>query len=108
MVQYKCVDCFLGYIDARSIKVHTADGPACPECGNILVKHCERDVPCHCAKTIHESVKFCDVCGHVVCPECGCHDVEAISRITGYLNAVEGFNNAKKQELKDRQRYTIE
>lgn len=104
MVQYKCVDCFLGHIDEENLK----DGK-CPECGSTnLEKHCERDVPCHCAKTIHESVKFCDVCGHVVCPECGCHDVEAISRITGYLNAVEGFNNAKKQELKDRQRYTIE
>ncbi len=39
------------------------------------------------------------------CPSCGSEDIENISRITGYLQAVSGWNNAKKQELKDRKRY---
>jgi anaerobic ribonucleoside-triphosphate reductase len=39
------------------------------------------------------------------CPSCGSPDVEHISRITGYLQAVSGWNNAKRQELKDRKRY---
>lgn len=39
------------------------------------------------------------------CPSCDSPDVEHISRITGYLQAVSGWNNAKRQELKDRKRY---
>ncbi|OPY54988.1 MAG: anaerobic ribonucleoside triphosphate reductase [Methanosaeta sp. PtaU1.Bin112] len=39
------------------------------------------------------------------CPNCGSSDVDHISRITGYLQAVSGWNNAKRQELKDRKRY---
>ena len=42
-----------------------------------------------------------------MCPECGCHDVSQIGRITGYCSDVEGWNNAKKQELKDRHRVNI-
>ena len=39
------------------------------------------------------------------CPSCDSDDVEHISRITGYLQAVSGWNSAKRQELKDRKRY---
>lgn len=39
------------------------------------------------------------------CPGCRSDDVEHISRITGYLQAVSGWNGAKRQELKDRKRY---
>lgn len=39
------------------------------------------------------------------CPNCESSEVDHISRITGYLQAVSGWNNAKKQELKDRTRY---
>lgn len=39
------------------------------------------------------------------CPNCGSPDVDHISRITGYLQAVSGWNSAKRQELKDRKRY---
>lgn len=39
------------------------------------------------------------------CPACDSADVEHISRITGYLQAVSGWNSAKRQELKDRKRY---
>ena len=49
----------------------------------------------------------CPECGEPMCPECGCHDVSQISRITGYCSDVEGWNNAKKQELKDRHRVNI-
>ncbi|NYT02025.1 MAG: anaerobic ribonucleoside-triphosphate reductase, partial [Methanosarcinales archaeon] len=40
------------------------------------------------------------------CPRCDSPEVDHISRITGYLQAVSGWNGAKKQELKDRKRYT--
>ncbi|MDM7939822.1 MAG: anaerobic ribonucleoside-triphosphate reductase, partial [Methanothrix sp.] len=39
------------------------------------------------------------------CPSCGSNEVDHISRITGYLQAVSGWNSAKRQELKDRKRY---
>jgi len=39
------------------------------------------------------------------CPNCDSPDVDHISRITGYLQAVSGWNGAKRQELKDRKRY---
>lgn len=38
------------------------------------------------------------------CPGCGSNDIDHMSRITGYLQAVSGWNNAKRQELKDRNR----
>ncbi|MCJ7443731.1 MAG: anaerobic ribonucleoside-triphosphate reductase [Methanotrichaceae archaeon] len=39
------------------------------------------------------------------CPACNSKELDHISRITGYLQAVSGWNSAKKQELKDRKRY---
>jgi anaerobic ribonucleoside-triphosphate reductase len=39
------------------------------------------------------------------CPNCDSTEVDHISRITGYLQAVSGWNRAKSQELKDRRRY---
>ncbi len=39
-----------------------------------------------------------------VCPNCMGNDLEWYSRITGYYQAVSGWNAGKKQELKDRYR----
>ena len=39
------------------------------------------------------------------CPACNSQELDHISRITGYLQAVSGWNTAKKQELKDRKKY---
>ncbi|MDY9927330.1 anaerobic ribonucleoside-triphosphate reductase [Methanosarcina sp.] len=39
------------------------------------------------------------------CPKCGSENVQHLSRITGYLQSVEGWNRGKRQELKDRKRY---
>jgi len=40
------------------------------------------------------------------CPNCGSTNVEHLSRVTGYIQAVGGWNAAKKQELADRMRYS--
>ena len=40
------------------------------------------------------------------CPRCGSDHLEYLSRVTGYLQSVSGWNEAKKQELKDRNRYS--
>lgn len=42
------------------------------------------------------------------CPKCGSENVQHLSRITGYLQAVEGWNAGKRQELKDRKRVNIQ
>jgi anaerobic ribonucleoside-triphosphate reductase len=47
----------------------------------------------------------CPLCGKPVCPDCLNHSVEVLSRVTGYLSLVSGWNEAKKAEFVDRQRY---
>jgi len=42
------------------------------------------------------------------CPKCGSKNVQHLSRITGYLQAVEGWNAGKRQELLDRKRVNIQ
>jgi len=42
-----------------------------------------------------------------ICPKCGSGNIQHLSRITGYLQNVEGWNAGKRQELKDRKRYDI-
>jgi len=39
------------------------------------------------------------------CEKCDSKNLDYISRITGYLQAVSGWNEGKKQELLDRMRY---
>jgi len=54
---------------------------------------------------------ICTDCSHLTaglkdeCPNCGSTNVEQLSRVTGYLQAVSGWNAAKRQELEDRKRY---
>lgn len=82
----------------------------CPECGEKFIqKRCAADPErgCHCPMHVNPGVKYCDVCGKPVCPTCGDHDVSQVSRVTGYLSDVAGWNASKQQELKDRNRYNI-
>jgi anaerobic ribonucleoside-triphosphate reductase len=41
------------------------------------------------------------------CPKCKSENVQHLSRITGYLQSVEGWNKGKRQELLDRKRYSM-
>lgn len=80
------------------------DKPVCPDCGNVMKEMCPED-HVWCGHDVTTSIKYCHVCVEPVCPECGCHDVVQISRVTGYLQEVSGWNAGKQQELKDRTRY---
>jgi anaerobic ribonucleoside-triphosphate reductase len=57
-----------------------------------------------------KDLTVCSDCGKVTspifeqCPYCGSNDVEWWSRVTGYYQAVSGWNEGKKQELMDRYR----
>ncbi len=48
---------------------------------------------------------ICPICKTSMCPVCHNHSVVSLSRVTGYIQDVSGWNEAKKQELLDRKRY---
>lgn len=58
-----------------------------------------------------KDMTVCTDCAHVTmglmeeCEKCDSKNLDYISRITGYLQAVSGWNEGKKQELMDRMRY---
>jgi RNA polymerase subunit RPABC4/transcription elongation factor Spt4 len=94
--KYKCHTCH-----------HIVDQNPCPNCGEThLVTMCPLD-HCHCTHDIISGIEYCPLCGQAVCPECGSHDVVQVSRVTGYLQDVSGWNAGKQQELKDRMRYSV-
>jgi hypothetical protein len=99
-----------GYIDSNHPDVKYNDEkktqPVCIDCGLPLVKMCPEDHQCHCAMTIHAGTTYCPTCKKPTCV-CGSHDVAVWTRVTGYLQSLEGFNAAKKQEVKDRHRVDI-
>lgn len=57
--------------------------------------------------TMVSGTALCPLCGGFICPRCYAHCAEPISRITGYLSNVSGWNSAKKQEFEDRTRYAL-
>jgi anaerobic ribonucleoside-triphosphate reductase len=58
-----------------------------------------------------KDMTVCKDCAHVTmglmeaCEKCNSDNLDYISRITGYLQAVSGWNAGKRQELIDRMRY---
>lgn len=61
-----------------------------------------------CSRELVPNTAACPLCGAPMCPDCGNHHVETISRVTGYLSTVSGWNESKKQEFADRHRYDLE
>lgn len=58
-----------------------------------------------CSHELVAGTAVCPICGNQMCPDCGNHNVDVISRVTGYLSTVGGWSDSKKQEFEDRQRY---
>ena len=107
--RFKCKGCggFINESPELEYKDKKKTMPICPECGLTLSPMCSEDHPCTCALTIHAGITQCPKCGEPVCPGCGSSDISQVSRVTGYLADVAGFNSAKRQELKDRHRVDI-
>lgn len=104
MGQYKCGKCWI-FINEEDVKFNGEERtPRCPECGKVLTMACPND-HCHCSHDVSPRIDYCEICGEAMCPECKSHDVAQLSRVTGYIQFVGGFNASKKQELKDRTRY---
>ncbi len=101
-MRYKCFTCNI------IVYSEDLDDGNCPKCksGLALKEMCPLDHN-DCGHTVLDGIAYCPECGAPVCPTCGCHDVAQISRVTGYLQEVSGWNAGKQQELKDRHRVTI-
>ena len=92
----RCIEWNNEFNDGQTIKL---DDP----------QECPIDIWVHkntaqCGKDTVANIKFCPVCGNPCCPDCMNHNVEQLSRVTGYISSVSGWNASKKQELLDRQR----
>ena len=55
-----------------------------------------------CGGDMVAGIVTCPVCGAYVCPVCMNHSCIPLSRVTGYIGAVDGWNASKQQELQDR------
>lgn len=60
-----------------------------------------------CNRQMVPNTEACPLCGNPVCPDCMNHNVEQLSRVTGYLSNVGSWGAAKQQEFKDRQRHDL-
>lgn len=98
-IRYKCMHCKIVIPEGALV------GGDCPQCNSThnLVEMCPND-NITCDHGITEGIAYCELCGQEMCPVCKCHDVETVSRVTGYLSATSGWAAGKKQELKDRTR----
>lgn len=100
--KYKCHTCHIVINESDLIDSN------CPKCeSNFALKPmCENDTIA-CDHDIVDGLAYCPLCGEAMCPVCGCHDVSQHSRITGYIQEVDGWNEGKKAELRDRHRVNI-
>lgn len=97
--RYRCVECLILFDKADMV-----DGK-CPRClsDKSIKTTCSMDKSCNCPDNTSYLETYCPVCGARTCP-CGSHDITIVSRVTGYLSDVSGWNAAKQQEFKDRVR----
>lgn len=95
----RCEAWIAEFNDGKQIKID--DFNNCPLQIWIVENHA------NCGKDLVPLIATCPICGLPYCPECGNHSVTQLSRVTGYVSDVAGWNASKKQELKDRQRYKI-
>ena len=70
---------------------------------HLWVKKYQRVCPNHTVP----NTSTCPICGKSDCPDCHSHMVDIMSRVTGYMQVVSGWNVAKKQEYEDRKRYKM-
>lgn len=60
-----------------------------------------------CGKDLVPNITNCEICGMPMCPDCSNHQATQLSRVTGYIQDVAGWNAGKKQELLERKRHNM-
>ena len=103
--RFKCHTCHVVFKEEQ-FENEQKDCPNCGEKFGNLEEMCELD-HCHCNHEIVHGLAYCPVCKRACCPLCMSHDVSQVSRVTGYLASVDGWNKAKQAELRDRKRYSV-
>ena len=81
--------------------MNIAENSKCPV--QVWIEHNHAN----CGKDLVSNLAYCKVCGEPVCPDCGNHSVAQISRVTGYMSDVSGWNAGKRQELLERERFDV-
>jgi Anaerobic ribonucleoside-triphosphate reductase len=102
--KFKCFNCYTVF------KIDNAQQIKCPKCDRTenIKEACPLEQFHSCAHPVSDTIAYCPICKQAICPQCKTnHDVMQISRVTGYLQDVSGFNAGKAQELRDRKRYDI-
>lgn len=119
---FKCHNCkniFNIYSEGLLVFMALApkDNIICPNCKTSNAElMCRVDVYSTCLQlsglkcrdsSVINGTDICVICQHPICPRCFNHNVLSLSRVTGYLSDISGWNAAKKQELMDRKRYSL-
>lgn len=95
----RCTDWNEEFNEGKPIDIESKEG--CPV--HMWVTYNEKK----CTGDTVPNIAYCPVCGMAMCPVCKNHNVHQLSRVTGYIGNVSGWNEAKKQELKDRTHYDV-
>jgi hypothetical protein len=107
-MNFKCHNCFtiIPSFEATIEVLEKREIYHCPECCNVLEPMCELDCVCKCNGLIQDGTRMCPLCGKFMC-RCNSHDVEVVSRTTGYLSSVSSWNQGKRIEFLDRKRVEL-
>ena len=70
----------------------------------LIDENAVRSPPC---KNTLPGIATCPLCEKPMCPVCNRHNVTQLSRVTGYIQDVSGWNQGKQQELRDRKKYNL-
>lgn len=103
--RYKCAVCHHVLFE-EDVDKTSGPRPRCKLCHAPVLEMCPLD-HVHCSHPIESGLEYCPICHEAICPICGSHDVAQISRVTGYMAEVSGWNEGKAQELRDRVRSNI-
>lgn len=93
--------------------LHFFIGEAHPDLDGLtemVLKFCESDVDYF---AISRDLTLCRECKQIQysieteCNKCGSQNVFSLARVTGYIQAIDGWNEGKREELKQRKRHDV-
>ncbi len=95
----------LEYNKENNIEFKLQKGETCP----VHVIASKQNKPC---MELVSGIADCRKFGMPMCSRCKNHNVSQLSRVTGYISTISdkygnGWNNGKKEELKNRHRYNL-
>ncbi len=93
----RCIAWLNEFNEGKQLKINNPN--KCPI--HIWVMHNHKA----CSKDLVPNIINCPICDSPMCPGCFNHEVTQLSRVTGYIQAVDGWNAGKKQELLDRKKH---